>query len=116
MLRRAGVSLPGLVVGNQFFPEGIVQEHFLQKIGVALLRSGRIDRVDGQPDRKGGAKAVLTVRVDAAAVVVNDEITRHQMDAVLHRAIAAHHKRIKDQSQGLFRQTGPVIAHLDLDV
>src|SRR5437762_1289667 len=65
---------------------------------------------------KNGALSLsfTAARVNSASVMMDDEVTGHEIDPVLHRAVAANHERVKDQTQSFFRQSGTIITHQDL--
>src|SRR5438128_4525249 len=80
--------------GEQLLPNAFVQEDFLEKLLTFFSLRGLV-RVDGQPQPEGGPLLFLASRFNFAPVVMDDKITSHKVDAVLHRAVATHHKRVE---------------------
>ena len=54
--------------------------------------------------------------VDAAAVMVDDEVAGHQMDAVFHGLSLRTTKGSKTQSKASFGKAGAVVADLDFEL
>ena len=71
----------------QLFPERLAQEHLLKEF---LLRLGHVARLLGigrHTQRESSSLPLFTFRFNAPAVVINDKIACHQMDAVFDWAI-----------------------------
>ena len=58
----------------------------------------RVIGIHGQPETESRTLPVFTFGFDFAAVMVDDKVTGHEVDAVFHRAIGADDKGIEDQS------------------
>src|SRR5260221_6209157 len=101
--------------GEQFFPKALVQERLLEKICLVRRRHDRF-RLERQPEGKRRATPRLALRVNLAAVMMDDEKTGHQVDAVFGRRPALHDKRITDDPQCLLRQSRPVVADAQDDL
>ena len=108
-------AVGGLLGGNKFFPEGIVENHLLNKVRIALRGRGYLLGIHREPKSKGGAISVLAPGVDASTVVVNNKRAGHQVNPVFGRGVAANNKWVKDQSKGFLGQAGAVVTDLDLD-
>ena len=48
--------------------------------------------------------------------MMNDKITSHQVEAVLHRGVTAQDERIENQTEGVLRQARSVVPNLHLDL
>jgi hypothetical protein len=107
---------PGSFGRYKLFPERVIKNDFLQKVGIRFLSCRGLTGVCGQPDGERGSLAVLAVGMDVPAVVVDDEVAGHQVDSVLHRAVAANHKRIEHQAQRFLRKARAIVADLDLNM
>src|SRR5687768_10291711 len=99
---------------DELLPKTVVQENFAQEFGVGCDGWGQIG-IQRQANGEDGTLAVFAAGLNFAAVMMNDEIACHQMNPILHGAVTAHHKWIKDQTQRFLRQTGAVVADLNLD-
>src|SRR5437899_5143450 len=99
---------------DKFLPKTVAQQHFLQEF-LLVLRRGHEVRIDWQAQRESRALAVLAARVNSPPMMVHNEITSHQMNAIFHRTIASHDKRIEYQPQCFFWQARSVIAELHLN-
>src|SRR5271154_2948634 len=80
--------------GDQFFPEIFVQKSFAEKIGFSRRRRGGFG-LERQADGKFRSLTGLALRLDFAAVMVDDEKTGHQMNAIFGRDAALHDERIE---------------------
>src|SRR6185436_1312453 len=92
-----------LLSRNQFFPERVIEQHFLHEI-MLLLRDWRLSRVHRQPNREGRPLVGFTAGVYSSPMMMDYKITSHQMNPVLNWAVASHHEWIKDQPERFFRQ------------
>src|SRR5438105_3913371 len=99
------------VRGKQVLPERIVQQDFLEKIMV-LLSLERLVGIDWQPKIERRSLPSIALGFDFTAMMVDDKVTSHQVDAIFHGAVGAHHKRIENQTQRFLGQAGAVIANL----
>ena len=52
-------AVGGLLGGDELFPEGIVKNHLLNKVRIALRGSGHLLRIHRQPEGKGGSISLL---------------------------------------------------------
>src|SRR6185437_13640670 len=105
--------LTRLLRGDQFLPQLVIEQNLAEKFGVAD-RAGRGGiGIEREANAEGGAFAGFAVGVDLAAVVMNDEVARHQMDAVFHGAVAADDERVKNEPQRLLWEAGTIVADLD---
>src|SRR5437016_1823733 len=74
---------------KQLLPNAFVQEDLLEKLLTFFTLRGLV-RVYGEPQPEGGPLIFLAFGFDFAAMMMDDKITSHKVDAVLHRAVAAH--------------------------
>src|ERR1051325_12021422 len=79
LLQKMGFLRRFLAARDQFFPQRIIEQHFLQEILFALRRRNEIG-ICGQLQGEGCSLSFLTASIDSPAMMVNDEITGHQMN------------------------------------
>ena len=108
-------AVGGLLGGDELFPEGIVKNHLLNKVRIALRGLWYLVRIQREAKSKGRAISVLAPGIDPPTVMVNDKITGHQVNAVFGRRVAANHKWVKDHTKRFLGQAGTVVADLHLD-
>jgi hypothetical protein len=87
----------------------------LKKIRVVRRWGGRFG-LEGEAEGERRALAGLAFGFNFATVMVDDEKSGDQMNAVFRRHAAMHDKGIEDDAQGFLRQFRPVIADLNDDL
>lgn len=111
----SGLSeVPASLRSEEFFPERVVQENFLEKFLILLL-GRRFVWIGKQSQVENCSLAGFAACRDFPAVVMNDKIAGHQTDAEFHRAVAANDKRIENQAQRFFRKARAVVPDLHQD-
>src|SRR5205823_2458777 len=97
-----------------FFPETFVEQGSLENFSTRLI--GRwLGGVVGQTHLEDGSVRLGAPRFNLPAMMMDDEITGHQANAIFLRAFAARHERVKNHTQCLLRQSRAIILNLDLN-
>src|SRR5262249_54023690 len=99
----------------ELLPEGLTQKHFLKKFLLGLS-DGRLVGVHWHPEHEGCSPTLFAFGLNASAMVVNDEVAGHEMNAVFNRTIRTNYKGIEDQAQCFFWQTWAIVSDLDLNL
>jgi|SRR5579862_9161421 len=102
-----------LIGSNQFLPQAVIQKNFPKKLGVTLACSRDGIGIEWQTNTESRAAAMFTPRFDLAAVMVDNEISSHEMDAVFHWTVVTYYEWIEYQTESLLRQSRAVITHID---
>ena len=89
--------------GNQLLPKLPVQQRFLQKISFGWRRRDAFG-LQRQSKGEGCAAAGLAFGVNLPAMMMDDEKTGHQIDAIFGWHTVAHHEGVENDAQGVLRQ------------
>jgi len=95
---------------DQLFPKSIAEQNFLEEIGFVLRDDWRLAGIDGEAKRESCALAGLAPRIDTPAMMVDNKVAGHKVDAIFHRRIASDDKRVENQAQSLLRHAGTIVA------
>ena len=90
--------------GDELLPERFAQQDLLQEFLFVLRRRGQVG-IERQAQGESCSSPLLAPGINSPAVMMHDKIAGHQVNAVFHRTVAADHKRIEHQPQGLLGQT-----------
>ena len=82
---------------HPFLPDAVIGQHLLEKFGISIARR-KLVGVDGEGQAENGPVRLGGPGVDPAPVMARDEITGHQADSILLRAVAPRHKWVKEQA------------------
>jgi hypothetical protein len=81
--------------GYELFPKRVVEEDFLEKL-FAFADRQRLIGIKRQPQHEGRAMPIFAPRLDAAAMMMDDEVAGHQVEAVFEGAVTANGERVED--------------------
>src|SRR5947209_11955261 len=78
-----------LIRRQQFFPEGVVEQHLLEKVLVLFCRL-RLVGVERQAEIESCPLGIFAFGLNFAAVMMDDEVAAHEVDAVFDEIGRAH--------------------------
>jgi len=87
----------------------------MEEILFVLIRRG-LQRIHWNTQRERCPFALVAAGVNSPAMMMDDEVAGHQMDAILDRAIGTHHKGVENQAQGFLGQAGPIVSNFNINM